>query len=113
MRTGTARILVALLVLRVVAAPAAARPDPPRPPSHARFIVRVCSWPAQRPQRVTTPALWTRRPVAPQDEPAGDLIASARRSARNRVTASALRDRLVFWDHRTFSPLHLSDCPRC
>jgi hypothetical protein len=44
------RILTLLLVLRVLAAPIAARPDSYRPHPKSGFIVRVCAWPAQRPQ---------------------------------------------------------------
>ncbi len=42
------RILILLLVLRVCAAPIAARPNTFRPYPKAGFIVRVCAWPAQR-----------------------------------------------------------------
>jgi hypothetical protein len=42
------KILILLLVLRVFAAPIAARPDSYRPYAKAGFIVRVCAWPAQR-----------------------------------------------------------------
>lgn len=45
---GMTRILVLLLILRVLAAPIAARPDSYRPHPKAGFIVRVCAWPVQR-----------------------------------------------------------------
>jgi len=45
------RILIALLILRVLAVPVAARPDSSPSPSAHRFIVRICAWPAQRPPR--------------------------------------------------------------
>jgi hypothetical protein len=47
------RILIFLLILRVLAAPIAARPDCYRPLSKTGFIIRVCMWPAQGPQRLT------------------------------------------------------------
>jgi hypothetical protein len=45
---GMSRILILLLILRVLAAPIAARPDSYRPHSKTGFIVRVCAWPAHR-----------------------------------------------------------------
>jgi hypothetical protein len=54
---GMSRILFSLLFLRVLAAPIALQPSTFKPPSNVSFIVRVCAWPAQRPQRVTTVSL--------------------------------------------------------
>jgi hypothetical protein len=51
------RILIFLLILRVLAAPIAARPNCYRPLSKTGFIVRVCVWPAQRPQRLTASSI--------------------------------------------------------
>jgi hypothetical protein len=42
------RIVILLLVLRMFAAPIAARPVSTRPYVKAGFIVRVCAWPAKR-----------------------------------------------------------------
>lgn len=113
-RMGGARILIVLLALRVVDAPIAARPDPPRPPSHSRFVVRVCAWPAQRPQRVTAPAIRTREWHPAEDESVAYLIPPAGRRGRGAVTASAVLLRRLACrgtDHDT--AVHLSDCPRC
>src|SRR5689334_11912916 len=61
MRAGQKKILIALLVLRVLAAPVALRPDLAETSTSDRFIVRVCVWPAQRPQGATTMSLLIRR----------------------------------------------------
>src|SRR4051812_9507885 len=45
------RTLVLLLILRVAASPLALRPSSPRPHSNYHVVVRVCSWPAPRPER--------------------------------------------------------------
>jgi hypothetical protein len=42
------RTLIVLLILRVVAAPITLRPISYRPQAKKGFVVRVCSWPAQR-----------------------------------------------------------------
>ena len=47
-------LVILLLTLRVLAAPLAMRPEPFRNPSNYRLVVRVCAWPAQRPQRSLT-----------------------------------------------------------
>jgi hypothetical protein len=52
------RAVVALLVLRVLAAPIASRPDNYRLRTTHRFVARVCTWPAQRPQRSIPVASW-------------------------------------------------------
>jgi hypothetical protein len=46
------RLLVALLVLRVLAAPVAIRPVERGPHPHYGFTARICAWPPQRPQRL-------------------------------------------------------------
>jgi hypothetical protein len=58
---GLLRVLIALLTLRVLAAPVAARPDAPKPTSQDRFIVRVCAWPARSTPvaQGATPSTWT------------------------------------------------------
>jgi hypothetical protein len=45
---GMTRVLILLLILRVLAAPIAARPDSYRPHPKDGFIVRVCAWPVHR-----------------------------------------------------------------
>jgi len=112
-RTVLTTTLIALLVLRVLAAPIAARPEPPRPPSTSRFIARVCAWPASRPQRFIAPAASARKPRAAGRASSGDLLPLSRLRGRAAVTASALRCGLRFWSHEGHSALHLSDCPRC
>jgi hypothetical protein len=47
------RILIVLLVLRMLAAPVALS-DSVRVQAHQRVVVRVCAWPAHRPQRLTS-----------------------------------------------------------
>lgn len=53
---GMTRVLIlALLIVRLLAAPISTRrPDSRGPDSRANFIVRMCKWPAQRLQRATT-----------------------------------------------------------
>jgi hypothetical protein len=45
---GMTRLLIALLILRVIAAPITLRPVSYRPQAKDGFVVRVCAWPAQR-----------------------------------------------------------------
>jgi hypothetical protein len=53
---GMTKVLIlVLLIVRLLAAPISTRrPDTRGPDSKARFIVRMCKWPAQRLQRATT-----------------------------------------------------------
>jgi hypothetical protein len=44
-------VVILLLTLRVLASPLAMRPDSSRTPTTYHLVARVCSWPAQRPQR--------------------------------------------------------------
>ena len=111
--TGMARILITLLVLRVLAAPIAARPDITWPTSHGRFIVRVCSWPAQRPMRVTTPAVLVRRSRCPADGLTSFRLPPSQLRGPDPFSARAALARFALGSSRNKSPVHLSDCPRC
>jgi hypothetical protein len=105
------RILIALIVLRVLAAPISARPDLPKAPSDARFIVRVCAWPAQRAQRLSASAslvsrfsgrgAWVSRPSAPSYPRLASLWTLGRLSLRLPPF------------YRDPSALRLLDSPRC
>ena len=107
--TGLLRTLIVLLILRVVAAPITARPDTARPPSQARFIVRVCAWPAQRPQRLTSASILLPRSG---NNPRNVRFVSFPRSL-DRADGSLIRARLSRLTHQDTSSVHLSDCPRC
>src|SRR3954468_16177032 len=103
------RILIALLTLRVLAAPVAARPDTPHSPSAHRFIVRICAWPAQRPQRATAVAILLpgSRGTVPDPRTAAIRATTLRdlsRSALSRLAAPSVRDATA---HRVI------DSPRC
>ncbi len=64
-----ARLLIfCILVMRVVAAPIAARPLAAGIQTKTGFVVRVCAWPIQRPQRSTSASLVLRGPGGPHRE---------------------------------------------
>jgi hypothetical protein len=44
-------LVILLLTLRVLASPLAMRPESSKTPTSFHLVARVCSWPAQRPQR--------------------------------------------------------------
>jgi len=106
------RILILLLVLRVLAAPIAARPDSYRPHSKAGFIVRVCAWPAQRPQRSNTSAISV--PGYGGRGYGGNTARFAGTTARTLafLTRARLFHRVVLSFHDP-SSLRLIDSPRC
>jgi hypothetical protein len=106
---SVSRVLVALLVLRVLASPIAARPDSPRPPSNDRFIVRLCAWPAQRVQRFNSKEVLSPRtpgdlrPYRTPMEPASTLDRLARAHLTRLSLLAAANKHLI----------HLFDAPRC
>ncbi len=108
-RTDILRSLVFLLVLRMIAAPIAARPDLPKPSDHGRFVARVCAWPAQRPQRPAS--AWiaqTREGGSNRDAGPGRFL------RRGALAPNALtRARLSRLARRHGTSVRLSDCPRC
>ncbi len=106
------RILILLLILRVLAAPIAARPDSYRPHPKAGFIVRVCAWPAQRPQHSNGSAM--RVPDDGGHGHGGNNAAFPGTSARALafLTRARLFHRVVlsFHDPGSYRPI---DSPRC
>lgn len=62
--TTSVRILAALLIVRAVACPLAESRDVA--PGHARFVVRVCAWPAAE-GRAGRIAIESRRDEAPPE----------------------------------------------
>jgi hypothetical protein len=46
------RAVLCLLMLRMIAAPLALRPESTAPRPNFHLVARVCAWPAQRPQRI-------------------------------------------------------------
>src|SRR6476646_3061360 len=112
-RTGMARILIVLLVLRVVAAPIALRPDTPRHSTNDRFVVRVCSWPVQRALRPASFASLIVRPRGAAGGRASDWFPSPRHQARGEFQPQAILSRSRLWSATNTPPVHLTDCPRC
>ncbi|MDG3008369.1 hypothetical protein [Paludisphaera mucosa] len=107
---GIPRLLMTLLVLRVVACPIAASHSAAG--SEARFIIRVCVWPAPRAGR---PALVLQRRVDPA-EPLGSTRrkVSAGRREGGAIAVSAYRSDLLALLSRTgLAPVHVPDRPRC
>lgn len=105
-----ARLLAAILTLRVVACPIAAGHDATRPDS--RFIVRVCVWPAPRAGR---PALVLQRRVDPAETPGSiQITPSAERREGGAIAVSTYRSGLLALLSRTgLAPVHVPDRPRC
>jgi hypothetical protein len=109
---GMMRTLIILLILSVVAAPITVRPDPSKPSTNDRVIVRVCTWPAQRPQRLTYASivlLGARNDVR-------KALAFPSPGSRDHAAGSLTRARLSSLDLLVLqdtSSVHLSDCPRC
>lgn len=103
------RTLFLFIVLRMVAAPVALRPDTPKTAINHGFIVRMCAWPAHRPGRTNTAEhLVSRRRGNDQNAPAyrarQPWIYASSPSILAHLSLHARRNRLT---------VHLSDCPRC
>jgi hypothetical protein len=96
----------------VVAAPIAARPDTPKPSSNDRFIVRVCAWPAQRPQRPTCAPVRQVRPGGGRRDEGSGFIPGHRDRPAGALSGTGL-SRLGPLVTRNRSGVRLSDCPRC
>jgi hypothetical protein len=103
------RILFLLIVLRMLAAPVALRPDAPKAPIYHRFIVRMCAWPAHRPQRINAAEHLVSRPDGDDRRARADLD----RASRTRSAVPLIRGYLSLLVRRTPHTVHLSDCPRC
>jgi hypothetical protein len=101
-----ARALIALLVIRVLAAPIASRPDGHRLHTNQRFVFRVCAWSAPRLQQA--------RPAGLEALPRIPADAEGRGPARpgGLVTRSRLT-RFRALAARPPSPVALSDRARC
>jgi hypothetical protein len=108
-RRGLLRILIGLLILRVIAAPVTARPDPPRSADGPRFVVRVCAWPAQRAQRPTVAPQREFRSEGPGAVPAGRLSPTSRAGASGPLTGA----RLFGLSFRDSDLVRVHDRPRC
>jgi len=106
---GILRILVAFLILRIFAAPVAARPDAARSLNEHRFIVRICAWPVQRPER---PTLTSRLSVGSTGR-SHFTIAGDNRVANDRRNGSSARIRHSLIRSYVINPVHLDDRPRC
>jgi hypothetical protein len=100
-KPGLTRIVISLLFLRVLAAPIAARPDTDRPPSTDRFIVRVCAWPAQRPQRSTSASLLLPSFRGARRPDQGDWLAVSQAQASGSPGRSILARRVALSFHDT------------
>ena len=106
------RILIFLLILRVLAAPIAARPDSYRPHSKTGFIVRICAWPAERSQRLNGSAI--RVPGYGGRGHGGNTTVFSGTSARAvaLLTRAQVFHRIVLSFHNP-SSLRPIDTPRC
>jgi hypothetical protein len=111
-KPGMTRILISLLFLRMLAAPIAARPDTPKPPSTDRFIVRFCAWPAQRPQCVNSATVLRPSFRGSRCFAGADWIAVSQAHALGSPGRSALSLLITRSFHGT-SALRLDDSPRC
>jgi hypothetical protein len=109
---GMMRTLIIFLILRVVAAPITVRPDPSNPSTNDRVIVRVCAWPAQRPQRLTYSSIVL--PRSRNDVRKGSAFPywGSRGHAAGSLTRERLSGLILLVSHDT-SSVHRSDCPRC
>jgi len=106
------RILIFLLTLRVLAAPIAARPDCYRPVSKTGFIVRVCMWPAQGPQRLTACSTSLRGDGSRgQGEHMHGFLSAAARAHISPIRAHLLHQVTVSF--HDLSAFRLIDSPRC
>jgi hypothetical protein len=103
------RILIVLLVLRVFAAPIAARPSTFRPYPKAGFIVRVCAWPAQRSQ---DSVISTQQNGGCGHGENTAIFPSATAQALALLTRVRLLDRVVWTFHGPSSRRPI-DSPRC
>jgi hypothetical protein len=110
MRSMT-RALVVLLVLRVVAAPIAARPDPPTPSAGHPFVFRKCAWPAPRPQRMTSVSILRPSHRGPGRGPKADPISGHPARHPAPLTEGCL-SRLVLLCSRDRAAFRLTDSPR-
>jgi hypothetical protein len=109
---GLTRILISLLILRVLAAPIAARPDTPKPPSNDRFIVRVCAWPAQRPQRLTSASILRPSFRGSGRDAKANVIPDSQAPPLRELSQSVL-SRLAIMSDRDTTAFRIVDSPRC
>lgn len=108
-RTCVVRILAALLVLRVFAAPIGLRPGPSTPAVGHRFVIRVCAWPAQRPARPALVGSHGTRFRGPGGDPLA-RVNPALQARAPRAPGLAPSSALAL---PVGVSVHLSDCPRC
>lgn len=82
------KILSILLITRMIAAPIALRPDSSTPCANYHLVMRVCAWPAQRPQRSPTSSeILIRSRIVASGVPDGD---SARARPNNGLDGGAI-----------------------
>jgi hypothetical protein len=110
MRIGVSvtRALILLLVVRALAAPLAL-PDSAR--VHRPVVVRVCTWPAQRPQRLTWAETLVTRFRRGWDEASADPVRTT--PARSRDPLGQARLTAFVRTHVSFVAVHVSDRARC
>ena len=106
---GMTRTVVVLIILRMIAAPVAMRPDAPTAASNHRFVVRVCTWPVPRPLRQASQLVL---PGSAPDDRKTMTGQPPRPGLVDRLTRSRVTERTPVADSRRAS-VHLSDCPRC
>jgi hypothetical protein len=110
MRIGVSatRGLILLLVLRALAAPLAL-PDSAR--VHRPVVVRVCTWPAQRPQRLTLAETLVTRFRGEWVEASADPVRAT--LARSHDLLGQARLAAFVRPHVSFVAVHVSDRARC
>ena len=112
---GMTRVLIlVLLIVRLLAAPISTRrPDSRGPDSKSRFIVRMCKWPAQRLQRVTTSSVAVpRKPGLSGGASTPAFCGSAAPWLGGTPVLARTLPQAV-WDFLDLSARRVVDSPRC